>query len=697
MIFSRSQDVAMLCTVLDRIVPVDGDPSATGFGADAYVRGRLESADETRGPLIIAGFSALDTQSHSRFGTSFIRLDDAEKDAVLTANAEEAWFIELSSLVAEGVYADPANGGNRDALSWTMVGYQHGLPEGPSGPAKRALPPDRRLPTALDHNDYDVIVVGAGAGGGIAACVLAESGKRVLLIERGAEHSYANSGQRDHLRNHRNVRYGHSTGPALDGNPRVFVDANGKAAEVKPNEGGYHNIASGVGSGTVVYGGMAWRFHPDDFRMASRYGVPEGSSLADWPIGYDDLAPYYDRAEWEIGVAGLGSGNVHQGPRQRGYPMPPVPGREAHRLLSAGAERLGFDTFPPPLLINTVPHDGRPACIECGTCVGFPCPSDAKNGTQNTVIPRALASGRCDLITGATVEYVEQDDGGRVTGVRFVQADANGAPVRRSIRSQAVMLCCGAIETARLLLLSKSSAHPQGLGNAHDLVGRNLQGHYYPTAFGLFDEEVQSSRGPGVTIATSAFNHGNDGVIGGAMLADDFVMPPIIFWDQALPPELPRWGQAAKAFMRDNYRHMTQVKGPVQEIPDPNCRVTLDAVTDRWGLPVARLSGTTHMETVRTARFMLGKAEEWLRASGATRVWSRPQGQRLSAGQHQAGTCRMGSDPTQSVTDSFGRAWGHENLFISDGSLHPTNGGFNPVLTIMALAFRNAEHVAASI
>ena len=359
---------------------------------------------------------------------------------------------------------------------------------------------------------------------------------------------------------------------------------------------------------------------------------------------------------------------------------------------------MGINTFVPPILINTRPRERRGACIECGSCVGFPCPSDAKNGTQNTVIPRALATGRCDLVTAATVERIEQDARGRVSGVTYVQANESGVAERRTIRAHAVMLCCGAIETARLLLLSRSSAHPAGLGNDNDLVGRHLQGHYYPIAFGLFREAVHDSRGPGVTIATCDFNHGNEDVIGGAMLADDFVMPPIIFWEQALPPDLPRWGAEAKDFMRRNYRHVTQIKGPVQEIPDPDCRITLDPrVCDRWNLPVARLSGTTHGETVRTADFMLEKAHDWLRNAGAQRTWGARPVRRLSAGQHQAGTCRMGTDPANSVTDSYGRVWGHDNLFVSDASLHPTNGGFNPVLTIMALAFRNADHVIRSI
>ncbi|PZO77983.1 MAG: glucose-methanol-choline oxidoreductase [Mesorhizobium amorphae] len=542
--------------------------------------------------------------------------------------------------------------------------------------------------------DFDAIVVGAGAAGGIAACVLAEAGKRVLLVEQGRWRSHADSGHRDHLRNHRLQVHGVNTGPATDGHPRVFVDPSDQAHVVRPHEDAYHNNASAVGSGTLLYGGLAWRFHLDDFRMKSRYGTPPGSSLTDWPITYADLAPWYERAEHEIGVSGEAS-DPHAGPRERDYSMPPLPPKPATARLRAGAARLGLNTFSPPILVNTVRRDGRRACIQCGSCVGFPCPNGAKNGTQNTVIPRALATGRCELMTGAVVERIATDAAGRVVGIDLIDLESDEPAVRRRITARAVVVSAGAIESARLLLASRSDAEPHGLGNNRDLVGRNLQGHFYPTVFGLFEDEVENSQGPGVTIATTDFVHGNEDVIAGAMLADDFVMLPAIFWKQALPPDLPRFGLAAKHFMRDNFRRVTQIKGPVHEVPNPDCRVTLDPqVTDRNGRPVARLSGVAHPETMRTVAAMHGKAREWLEASGAVRTWGGLPKARLSAGQHQAGTCRMGESERVSVTDPFGRVWGHENLFVSDASLHPTNGAYNPVLTIMAMAFRNADRMA---
>jgi choline dehydrogenase-like flavoprotein len=541
-------------------------------------------------------------------------------------------------------------------------------------------------------NDFDVIVIGAGAAGGIVAAVLAEAGKSVLLLERGGDGPTGTTG-RDHLRNQRLSVYGHNAGPDILAHPRVATSSDGRSQLLKAHEGGYQNNAACVGGGTRVYGGMAWRFMPEDFRMATLYGVPAGSSLSDWPIGYDDLEPFYERAEWEIGVAGRSGADTHAGPRNKPYPLPPMPDNPERLVLQRGAEALGLATFPAPMLINTVPYNGRPACGRCGMCVGFACPTDGKNGTQNTMIPRALATGRCKLITGAIVQRINTDQHGRATGVSFFMNDQH-----QTCSAGVVVSSAGAIESARLLLNSATDKHPRGLGNDFDQVGRHLQGHIYTGALGIMPDPVYDGMGPGVTIATTEFNHHNKGIVGGGLLANDFIKLPAIFVKWALPPEQPRWGLSAKQFVRENFRRTIHVQGPIHDIPNPEARVTIDPfVRDRWGIPVPRFSGTTHPESIRTADFLRNRAEDWLAASGATKIWSHPPRLVLSGGQHQAGTCRMGYDPRTSVTNPWGQVHGHENLFVMDASVNVTNGGFNPVLTIMALAFRNAVHLADSL
>ena len=549
---------------------------------------------------------------------------------------------------------------------------------------------DRIRGGGLKH--YDVVIVGAGAGGGIAAGVLSNAGKSVLLLERGRSLSFQDVG-RDHLRSQRMSRYGVNAGPDLDGAPRVFVEQDGGVKIVGPLDGGYHNLAACVGSGTRVYGGQGWRFMPQDFRMASIYGVPEGSSLADWPISYDDLAPFYERVEWEVGISADCKRMSHLPEYNRQYPMEPLPMTRRANMFEQAAQGLNWPTTRVPLLINSRPYGGKPACINCQHCVGHACPVDAKNGTQNTVIPRAIASGRCTLVTDAMTEKINVDSSGRATGVVYFDRDG----VRQEVRADVVVAAGGAIETARLLMNSASQQEPLGLGNANGQVGLSLQGHYYAGAVGRFEEEVWDGVGPGACIATCRFNHGNEGIIGGGLLADDFIVTPIGVWSGLLPPDLPRWGLEAKQWVRKNYRRVADIRGPVHEIPSPDCRVTVDTgVRDKFGIPVPRLSGFAHAETVRTANFMDGRAREWLLASGAVEVWGGGHGRYLSGGQHQAGTCRMGDDPKTSVVDAACRVHGHDNVYVADGSVHVTNGGFNPVLTIMALAWRTAAGIAAA-
>jgi len=542
---------------------------------------------------------------------------------------------------------------------------------------------------ALRH--VNAVVVGAGAGGGIVAKELSQAGLSVVLLERGKWYS-AFDCRKDDLRNQRNSVLGTAFGPDEERNPRVFVDEHGKEQILRPNEGGYNNNAACVGGGTVSYGAMAWRFMEKDFRMRSTYGRVGGSTLEDWPISYQDLEPYYEKAESEIGVSGDDSNNIFRAPRRRPLPMPPLSPNREYEVLKSAARRLGLHPFDIPMLRNSVPYNGRAACMRCRWCVGFACEVDAKNGTQNTVIPAALSTGNCELRSECIVKEILTSLQGKATGVAYF--DSSGRLQEQG--ADLVVVSGSANESARLLLNSKSRLFPNGLGNRYDWVGRNLQGHTYSGAFGLFDFDVYDDLGPGASIAICDYNHGNQGLIGGGMLANEFIRLPYQLVGQRAPG-VPRWGQKHKEYMRRAYRRSMGVMGPVQEMPVFASRVEADPrVKDYWGIPVARLSGHRHPNDIVAGRFLASKAEAWVKEAGAVATWTFGPSTGLSGGQHQAGTCRMGDDPQTSVVDKYCRVHDMDNLFVVDGSVHVTDGGFNPVLTIMAIAYYASNNMVKS-
>jgi choline dehydrogenase-like flavoprotein len=567
-----------------------------------------------------------------------------------------------------------------DALSGPGAAERYGfreLPEGVAWPAADPVPLPVTRPDRV-RDSYDAIVVGAGAGGGVAAHVLAQAGLTVLVLERGLVQTAAQLG-RDHAVSAR----------VFSGRPRPVDRAVGSTPrrvagqDVLPWTPEWGGNAFIAGGGTRVYGAMAWRFSPEDFRMGTAYGAP----FTDWPISYADLAPYYDRVEWELGVAGSPEAAPYDGPRSRGYPMPPTELNSVGSRLAAGSADAGLPVTAPPLLINTIAYHGRPACLHCGLCIGHPCPAEAKNGTQNTVLARATASGRCDLAEDAVVTGLVTA-GRAVTGVRV-----SAAGRVREIRARHVVLAAGAIETARLLLAS-------GVGNENDQVGRYLQGHVYSGATGLFDEPVEDWRGPGPCIATTAFRHDNAGLAGGGILANDFVATPFEAWQKLRRAGLiAPYGEQSLADLADVYPRSAVVIGPVQEVPQAESRVLLAGGRhDAWGVPLVELcSPGPHDNDQRGAELLAGQAGRWLAASGARRVvptsWTLAAGP--SSGQHQAGTCRMGTDPATSVTDARGRVWNWTGVSVADAGLHVTNGGVNPSLTILAGAWRVADLLIA--
>jgi choline dehydrogenase-like flavoprotein len=333
---------------------------------------------------------------------------------------------------------------------------------------------------------------------------------------------------------------------------------------------------------------------------------------------------------------------------------------------------------------NSVPYNGRGPCMRCRWCVGFACEVDAKNGSQNTVIPIALGTGNCELRTECMVKEILTDDRGRARGVAYFDGKGH---LQEQLCDFVVVSGC-ATESARLMLNSKSRLFPGGLGNRYDQVGRNLQGHHYTGAVGFFDFETYDEIGPGATIAVSDYNHGTPGLWGGGMLANEFIRLPIHMVDR-LPENTPRWGLGHKQAMRHWHKRCIQIFGPTQQIPTADARVTVDpTVKDKWGLPVARISGNVHPHTFEIGEIQARRAETWLKEAGAIHtslMAGKPE--MVSAGQHQAGTCRMGNDPRNSVVNRDCKIHDVDNVFVIDSSVHVTNGGFNPALTIMAVAY----------
>lgn len=534
----------------------------------------------------------------------------------------------------------------------------------------------------------NAVIVGAGAGGGVVAKELSEGGLSVVLLERGGWPRFE---EYDHdelsCQTYGVLRQG--CGPDEEKNPRVLQNRDGSWSVVGPSDGGYGVIAACVGSGTATYGALAWRFLPKDFLMRSTYGAPEGSSLEDWPITYEDLEPAYEKAEWEIGVSGDNAQNPVAPPRRKPLPMPPLPYSGPARLLDTAARRLGFHPFPIPMLRNSIPYNGRPACIRCRYCSGYVCEVNAKAGTHNTVIPAALATGNCELRTDCVASGIDIDDRGRALGVRYF----DGQDQAQYQSADIVIVSCSAIESARLLLNSRSGLFPGGAGNRYNWVGRNLQDHAYTGANGLFGEEVYDDLGPGPHLAVCDFSHGNSGLRGGGNLCNQFLSHPYAF-SRKRPPGEATWGSSHKQYQRNNFKRFLGVHGPVQEMPVFNNRVEVDpTLKDHWGIPVARISARRHPHDIEICRFVSSKAEEWLREAGAVRIWKSVPGTYVGGSAHQAGTCRMGNDPKTSVTNKYGQLHEIPNLFVADGSLHVTNGGFNPVLTIMALGYWVSDYI----
>jgi choline dehydrogenase-like flavoprotein len=528
----------------------------------------------------------------------------------------------------------------------------------------------------------DFVIVGSGAAGGVLAKELSSNGFRVVVLEQGP---YLQQADFEH------DEYSSFYLSALSNNwkqqPNTFRRTTQDAPKTKPTIW-YGRV---VGGGSVHFTSNYWRFHEIDFNEVSKKGTVAGSGLSDWPISYADLEPYYTKAEWELGVSGLAGSSPFDPPRSKPYPLPPFPIKSSGVLMERGAKQLGWHAFPAPLAIISKSYKGRHGCMHCGFCEAFGCEWGSKSSTLATMIPVAEQTGRCEIRPNSYVSQIETNPQGRVTGVVYFDR------LKREQRqkAKAVVVCANGIETARLLLMSKSQQYPDGLANSSGIVGKYLMFDTGAFVAGVFEHPLNDFKSVHVSRVIHDFYEidPKHGFYGGGGLDGRFDMYPVGFGVSGFAPEMPQWGLEFKKNLRD-FPRMMYVLSHNTVLPVETNTITLDTdVKDAWGLPAPRITYQNHPDTVKTIKFMEDRGIELLEAAGAQKTWRTPILDDFS--NHLLGTCRMGNDPKKSVVNIDHRTHDIPNLFLCDGSSLVTSGRNQPTATIQALAFRAGARITA--
>jgi gluconate 2-dehydrogenase alpha chain len=553
----------------------------------------------------------------------------------------------------------------------------------------------------------DVVIVGVGAAGGILAAELGKAGMKVIGLERGPLLSTADFEPHDELRyfERQDLR------PDPKRMPVTWRPNTNAMAHPIPSQ----NNGNQAGGGTVHYGALSWRMHEDDFRVRTktieRYGaaaIPKDCSLTDWPVSYAELEPFYDKAEYELGVSGkagnlqgkkIEGGNVFEAPRKREYPLKPLILDQSGLLFNEGATKLGYHPFSSPHAILSEAYNDRPGCTYCGFCQAFGCHVGAKSSILVTKLPEAQATGNFKLLTGAMCYRVNSDNSGKVTGVSYYGPGGSD----NTIEADLVIVCPFIYDNTRLMLLSKTAKFPDGLANSSGHLGRHIMAHIMASVFVTFEDRyVNNFMGPSAQknsiddFNADNFDHAGLGFIRGAQISigtPTLEGGPISASLIAPPPGVPRWGTAYRDFISRYYARHGAMVGQTENLPYADQMIDLDPhVRDAWGLPAPRMTYDWRRpnETARV-QFIQAKMEEIGHAMGGPHVWHGPLAPGAPGAHHEGGT-RMGSDPKDSVVNKYGQTWDHSNLFLVGSSTFPTMGaGFNPTLTIQALAYMTAD------
>jgi choline dehydrogenase-like flavoprotein len=534
-------------------------------------------------------------------------------------------------------------------------------------------------------DEVDFVIVGSGAAGGVLAKELSTNGFRVVVLEQGPYLT-----EKDFTHDEIKVFNEH----LLTNNPKSQPNTFRMTPQEKAVRQQSLMYGRCVGGSSVHFTANYWRLHEVDFKERTKIGEIPGSGFVDWPINYADLEPYYTKVEWEVGVSGLAGASPFDPPRSKPYPMPPLPVKGSGVIFERAARKLGYHPFPAPMAILSQPRAGRSACIACGFCLGFGCEVGAKSSSLASVLPMAEKTGRCEIRPNSYVHKIEIDKNGRAIGAVYFDAKRNA----HLQRAKAVILSANGAETPRLLLLSSSSQFPNGLANSSGLVGKYLMPNSSAIGVGVFDEPLNDYKGFAVSRIFHDFYELDKeklGFYGGSGVDARFDYTPITFAATALPPGTPRWGAEFKKTLRQNFTRTMEVFCHGTSLAIESNSFSLDPeLKDAWGLPALRMTYADSPNDMKFMNWMSDRAMEILDAAGAKSKWRGPiESQKFAV--HLLGTCRMGNDPKSSVIDANHRTHDVPNLFLCDGSSMVTSGRGQPTMTIMALAYRAGDRIAA--
>jgi choline dehydrogenase-like flavoprotein len=490
-----------------------------------------------------------------------------------------------------------------------------------------------------------VVVVGSGAGGGTVANELAQKGIDVVCLEAGSRLTLAD---------------------VVNDPPAMDAKMGWHDRRIGPPVW----VCKTVGGTTMRWSGVSPRIQEHEFRALSTYGqFDSGTTLIDWPLTLGELEPYYDKAEQKMGISGT-------------HGIPPSAETNNYKVLKAGAKRVGYrEISSTRMAINPVARAGRPGCQQLAFC-NSGCAIGAKWSTLYTEVPAAEATGHFELRTNAMAVRINHDKSGKVTGV--VYKDGNGTLSEQ--RARAVCVAGNVVETTRLLLNSDSPLFPGGLGNSSGNVGRHYMRHTFGAALALMPKPLNFHRGTRQSgiVFDEQYHRPERGFAGGYIIETLGLDP----WN--VSNFVGGWGVANTAFM-EKYTHVAGLFVTGEDPPEAVNRISLHATErDENGLPVPVVEYRDHANTLAMRDHSMKMSRAIYESLGATEF----HGGDIPVGCHNMGVARMSANPDDGVTNRWGQAHDVPNLFVSDGSLFPSSAAANPTLTIVALAIRQAEHIA---